>query len=86
MSKELTAYVEDMNSLRRIFGDPDLAIPTNADECEVFFKRLESDLSPENLHCDGEITRAAAMKKKRFYDKVWSQLEAVRGSKRQQYA
>lgn len=31
-------------------------------------QRVENALSPENLHCDGEISRAAAMRKKKVLD------------------
>jgi hypothetical protein len=43
------------------------------------FEALECELSPENLHCDGEITNAQARKK---YDKImrlWHSLEAYIG-------
>jgi hypothetical protein len=43
----------------------------------TLFHRLESDLSPENLHCDGEITPAQARDKYRMYQKAINQLEAL---------
>jgi len=38
-------------------------------------RRLDGDLSPENLHCDGEISVAEANQKYRFYERVYKDLE-----------
>lgn len=35
---------------------------------------LDSELSPENLHCDGEISQAQAQRKYRTLSKVAEQL------------
>lgn len=45
------------------------------------FSRLASDLSPENLYCDGEISQAEAMEKKRRITKEWRELEQQLGRK-----
>ena len=37
---------------------------------------LDSDLSPENLHCDGEITARQAQAKYKMYSRVVAELEA----------
>ena len=44
-----------------------------ADELELLeeLREVELELSPENLFCDGEITRAAAMRKKKKLEKRW---------------
>lgn len=39
--------------------------------------RLEGELSPENLHCDGEISNAEAQKKYVFFKRVERELEQV---------
>jgi len=39
------------------------------------FLRLSSALSPENLYCDGEISRSAAQRKERALLKEWKALE-----------
>jgi hypothetical protein len=41
--------------------------------------QLSSDLSPENLHCDGEISRAAAERKRKIIMREWRELEAKHG-------
>jgi hypothetical protein len=43
------------------------------------FMDLASSLSPENLHCDGEISRAQADYKYSQIMKEWRKLEAIAG-------
>lgn len=43
------------------------------------FVRLAGELSPENLHCDGEISVAAARSKERILRKEWAKLETAFG-------
>ena len=45
------------------------------------FLDLACDLSPENLHCDGEISRSAAQRKFRALKKRWKDLEKTLGRK-----
>lgn len=45
------------------------------------FLQLASDLSPENLHCDGEISRAAAERKRKTIMAEWRKLEAKAGQR-----
>jgi len=40
------------------------------------FINLASSLSPENLHCDGEISRAEAQRKYNRLMREWAKLEA----------
>lgn len=43
------------------------------------FLRLASALSPENLHCDGEISRTEAARRGRVLRKEWKTLETQVG-------
>ena len=45
------------------------------------FLDLACGLSPENLHCDGEISMAQARKRYRALMKEWQGLEKVAGRK-----
>ena len=45
------------------------------------FENLASRLSPENLHCDGEISRAQAMVRFRQIKREWKALEKLAGEK-----
>ena len=42
-------------------------------------QRVECELSPENLHCDGEISRAAARKKQVLLLKIRAELVKMLG-------
>lgn len=59
--KELKQYVKQTNDWRAIFGDEPLTL-TSAADCRELAERIESDLSPENLTCDGEVSGAARYK------------------------
>ena len=39
------------------------------------FMRLAGELSPENLHCDGEISAAQARRKEKLLRQQWRDLE-----------
>ena len=54
MSK-LTAYVDRKNAFAKLFGSKQLSIQ-NADDRKSIAQSLDSDLSPENLTCDGELS------------------------------
>jgi hypothetical protein len=59
----LTTWMIDQNSLRKLFGQELLVLPR--DKAYVI-ETLECALSPENLHCDGEISRAEAQRKYQY--------------------
>ena len=56
--KELTAYVERKNSWGKLFGSTALSLD-NAKDRQSIASSIDSDLSPENLSCDGELSRSA---------------------------
>lgn len=51
------------------------------DEHMFKFSMLSNALSPENLHCDGEISHTAAMKKYRKLKAEWKEVEKSFGRK-----
>jgi hypothetical protein len=51
------------------------------DTLEKKFAHLAFMLSPENLSCDGELSRSAIDKKYRELSKVWAALEKEYGRK-----
>lgn len=53
-----------MEYFERVSRFSRLELPTKAN-AETWIATIEGELSPENLHCDGEISHAAAMKKQR---------------------
>lgn len=55
--KELIAYVERKNTWGKLFGNRELLLD-NAKDRQAIADSIDSDLSPENLTCDGELSRA----------------------------
>ncbi len=56
--KELNAYVERKNSWGKLFGSKELSL-SNAQDRQKIADSIDADLSPENLTCDGELSRSA---------------------------
>jgi hypothetical protein len=79
--KALEKFIAEENRWRTIFNLTELKVPTRAAQCEPLFEMLESKLSPENLHCDGEISHAEAMRKKKVLDAAWKDLESIAGKR-----
>ena len=79
----LTQYVNDMNQWNAIFGMTPLDINNDLDRVQIA-QKIDSELSPENLHCDGEISQAEAMRKLRKLNKVAAELIKLDPSVRNQ--
>ena len=71
--KTLKAYVEEKNTWGSFFNQTPLDINNAADRKKIA-DGIDCDLSPENLHCDGEISQAQAMKKLRRLNKCAAEL------------
>ena len=74
--KNLQAYIDQKNSWTRFFNAPAITFPLTQAEVNSIAGVLDSDLSPENLHCDGEISQAEAQRKYNYYGRVIRELEA----------
>lgn len=70
--KELNEFVARENKWAGIFGNT-VEIKTAQGRKDVA-NRIDCALSPENLHCDGEISAAEAGRKFRFLTKAAEQL------------
>ena len=70
----LTNYVEQLNSWNAIFGKSGIEFPLDAQSAQAIGSKLDGELSPENLHCDGEISAAQAQKKYNFLTSVLDEL------------
>ena len=69
--KALKDYIDGKNQWDTIFGkSPSYTFPLSQKMVDDLCESLDCDLSPENLHCDGEISAVQANKKYRFYNKV----------------
>ena len=53
----LTTYVDRKNAFAKIFGSRQLSLQNAADR-QAIADSIDADLSPENLTCDGELSRS----------------------------
>lgn len=74
--KDLKQYVENKNRWNLIFNNPCYNLAAAADR-QLIAEALDADLSPENLTCDGELSRAQVISRKKFLDKAAEQLQAL---------
>lgn len=74
--KELKAYVERANAWNALFKGTQYSLNSAADRQKIANK-IDAELSPENLTCDGELPVATVMARKRALDKVAKQLKQL---------
>ena len=72
----LTDYVEQKNRWNAIFGKASLSLAIAADRQRIA-DMIDGDLSPENLTCDGELSRAAVQRKYKQLTTAAQQLKKV---------
>lgn len=78
MKSNLENYLDSKNLWRNMKGEPDLKTDNlTPEDFESLFDSIENDLSPENLHCDGEISNAEANRKYKFLMSVNKELEIL---------
>lgn len=71
--KELTQFVEQENRWSEIFGGPKLDLRQASDR-QLIASTIDAKLSPENLTCDGELSRAEVDRRYRTLRRVAAQL------------
>ena len=72
--KALKAYVDRKNKWSAIFGQKGLVI---GKDNQAIADSLDCDLSPENLTCDGELSRSQVQAKYRELTKAAQELLAL---------
>lgn len=72
--KNLKKYIDDRNRWEAIFGSKPITFPLSQKVVEEIGQSLDCDLSPENLHCDGEISYKEAIKKGNYLNDVLDDL------------
>jgi hypothetical protein len=78
--KNLQRYLDEkVNFFAKFTGKPEVTLPLSPSDVDNVIDSLAMNLSPENLHCDGEITRAQAQTKYNFYMRVHRDLERHTG-------
>jgi hypothetical protein len=73
--KALQAYVEAKNKWSAIFGGKALSLQ-NAKDRQKIADGIDAELSPENLTCDGELSRAQVQARYNSLIKVAKELKA----------
>lgn len=74
--KTLERFISDENQWRALFGHRQIDIDTAAGRQEVA-TMLDSKLSPENLSCDGELSRSEIARRYRYYTTAAQQLKQL---------
>ena len=72
----LEQYVEEKNKWRSIFGDAELTLLGTNDR-KIIAQLLDSDLSPENLTCDGEASPTWVRMKHNFLIRCAQELVSI---------
>ena len=72
----LTDYVEQHNKWNAIFGKAPLSLAKAADRQRIA-DMIDGDLSPENLTCDGELSRSAVQAKYRQLTRAAQELQSI---------
>ena len=72
----LEQYVEQKNSWGKIFGSKPLSLLNAADRQNIA-DSIDSDLSPENLTCDGELRGSQVQAKYRMLTRCAEELLSI---------
>jgi len=74
--RNLQQYIEEnINSWRSVVGKPLMSLPLSQEEINDIAEDLDCRMSPENLHCDGEISATEAGRKAGYYCQVFAELK-----------
>ena len=71
----LQEYVDQMNRWNAIFDRSQMSFPLSQQNANNLMNKIAGELSPENLHCDGEISPAQARAKYNYLMSVRAELE-----------
>ena len=71
--KQLKVFVEQENRWSAVLGRPELDLRSATDRQEIA-NSIDSALSPENLSCDGELSRAETTRRYNALTKAAEQL------------
>lgn len=74
--KALNNHIERMNGLRKIFGQPPIQLPLNQSSVDLIAQSIDCQLSPENLSCDGELSRSETTKRAKHLHNALNDLTA----------
>ena len=69
-------YVEQKNKWRSIFNQKPLSL-LNGKDRQSIANSIDSELSPENLTCDGELPRAEVSRRIKFLSRCAEELLSI---------
>lgn len=73
----LKQFIAEQNRVAGFFNEPQIDINKITDEqAQKMFSRLDSNMSPEHLHMDGERSAAQARKFAKIYTDAFNELKA----------
>lgn len=76
INKRFQKYVDEKNFFPILTGKPIIEFPLSQADVDSLANKLSSDLSPENLACDGEISPSKARAKGKALGNVVKDLTA----------
>jgi len=76
LPKNLADYVKHTNNWRKVWGNTELSL-SSAQDRQTLADNIDSELSPENLSCDGELPRSHVEAKYRALTKVATELKRM---------
>jgi hypothetical protein len=71
----LQVVIQDMNFFRKFANEPEIVFPLSQKDINEIASDIDCRLSPENLHCDGEISVSEANRKYQHLTSAFRQLE-----------
>ena len=69
-------YVERKNSFAKLFGTPALSL-LKAEDRQKIADSIDAELSPENLTCDGELSRSQVQARYNFLVRAAQELASI---------
>jgi hypothetical protein len=72
----LEHFVEQENRMAGIFGTKTLSLLVAADRQRIA-EMIDASLSPENLTCDGELSRSQVNQKFKYLNRVAAELVSI---------
>ena len=73
--KALTQFIDEQNRWTSLFNTAPIQFPLSQTQINDLASSIDCKLSPENLHCDGEISLSEANRKGEFLNRALRQLE-----------
>jgi hypothetical protein len=74
--RKLNQFIQDQNTWKAIFNSPQITFPLSQADVDDLGKAIDSKLSPENLHQDGERDYKEAIRIGNYLNDVLDELNA----------